>query len=645
VILALVASLFVAQLFTPWLSTFLLKTPKGVAPIPDSAPFDRREDSHDEERNPLLRTIRKAYVWSLPRVVAHPFAVVGAATALLVVSCLLLPKVGVEFFPKSDKPILFVDVELPRGTDASVTSQKVAEVVSELRKDPAVRSTSAMIGAPYSNISLGRLPHANGKDYGDVVVHLATPSTDEIARRLRASLAHIPGVRTTVNELYNGPPVPHPIIVRVQGDDYAKLAKHAEEIKARLRQVHGTINVRDSISESIPIANVDIDADRALRYGITPAQIGSTLRAVHGEDEVSSFRQDRDTVAIVIEGAEAGADPLGTIAETPVRGATGAAVPVLAVGDVSIARSSAELRRRNTRLVVDVTADVEGGTLPATVLAQMKPALDAMKWENGTNYSFGGEQAETEKSFKNLGIAAGATLIVIFVLLVLMFGSLTRSALVLAAVPFALIGVVWGLLLTHNAFGFMAFLGLVALIGVYVNHKIYLVERVEELLRRGVDWKTAIFRAGGDRLRPVVLTALTAILGLLPLTLGGGSFWSAFGWVNIFGLATSIPLSLVLVPALLAISFRKRSLAPASSVTDVTAMPDGTLVMVRPAMQQQPVDVSFEGDPTKVMHRDADATEVMRHSELRRAGTVAALDSNTQVFAGTKRRPPPRGTH
>jgi len=125
-------------------------------------------------------------------------------------------------------------------------------------------------------------------------------------------------------------------------------------------------------------------------------------------------------------------------------------------------------------------------------------------------------------------------------------------------VPFVLIGVLPGLAFTGNPFGFMAFLGTVALIGVYVNHKIYFVDRALELVRRGATVKEAIQQAGTDRIRPVVLTALTAVLGLLPLTLKGGPLWSAFGWVNVFGLVASIPLSLVLVPALMAIVYRSR---------------------------------------------------------------------------------------
>jgi multidrug efflux pump len=204
-----------------------------------------------------------------------------------------------------------------------------------------------------------------------------------------------------------------------------------------------------------------------------------------------------------------------------------------------------------------VWADTSGRTLSSEVMKQIDPWLKAYKWEQGYSYNYGGETEETIKSFSKLGIAAVGVLVLVFILLLSVFDSLILSVIVILAVPFAMIGALPGLALTGNAFGFMAFLGLIALIGVYVNHKIYFVDRMLELLRRGENLPNAILHAGQDRLRPVVLTALTAILGLLPLTLTGSSMWNSFGWVNIFGLIVSIPLSLILLPALIVIFYRR----------------------------------------------------------------------------------------
>jgi multidrug efflux pump subunit AcrB len=198
-----------------------------------------------------------------------------------------------------------------------------------------------------------------------------------------------------------------------------------------------------------------------------------------------------------------------------------------------------------------------------------------------------------------------AALVVVGILLVWMFDSILLAAIVMAAVPFAFIGAVSGLLATGHAFGFMSFLGLIALIGVFVNHKIYFVDRMRELRDRGHDLASAVTQAGNDRIRPVVLTALTAILGLLPLTLGGGTVWASFGWVNIFGLLASIPLSLVLLPAMivgaLRLLGRDRAIAPPAqpssrrnvpSIIDPMTNPDVTLPYRAPPAPRDYSDLS-----------------------------------------------------
>src|SRR5262249_9706392 len=161
-------------------------------------------------------------------------------------------------------------------------------------------------------------------------------------------------------------------------------------------------------------------------------QVGATLRAVYGEDKVTAFRQDLDTVDVVIEGAPTGNFPIDRVAQTTVATPTGNAVPLLAFGDVSIKRGFSELRRRNTHRIVEMGADVDGGTLSYNVLSALKPELAKLKWEPGSSLAIAGEQAETEKSFKNLGVAAGGTVLLIFFLLVVMFKSFARTLIVLA---------------------------------------------------------------------------------------------------------------------------------------------------------------------------------------------------------------------
>lgn len=560
VVLALLISLLVAQLLTPWLSTFLLRKRGPEPEIPDTEPFDRREDRLEgdhAEQNPVLRLLRGLYGRIAPWVVRHPGRVVLGATALLAGSLALFPLIGFEFFPKADKQLIFVTLRLPRGSRLEATETRLQRAQDLIRQDGAVRGISAVSGGSYPATLSSKAPQATGPDAAELAVRVK-PGADAaaLAARLRRSLADVPGTDITVEELSYGPPVAHPVMVRVYGEDFTKLRAIAEEVKAKLRTLPGAIQVSDSLADTLPFTRVHLDTDRAFRTGVTPAQVGQSLRTYHGEDKVTEFREGEDLVEVILSRTQEPGRPMEALGDTLVPSAAGPGVALKDAGKATLDFGPATLKRRNTRRLVEIYADVAAGFQASQVVGQLDPWLQARAWEPGYSYGYAGEQEDTSKSFRNLGIAALSAMVLIFLLLLLLFNDLLLAFLVMLAVPYALVGALPGLALTGNPFGFMAFLGLIALIGVYVNHKIYFVDRMLELLRRGVDFPTAVRHAGLDRLRPVVLTAMTAILGLVPLTLWGNALWSAFGWVNIFGLIASIPLSLVLLPAFIALCWR-----------------------------------------------------------------------------------------
>ncbi len=562
VMIALATSLVVAQLVTPWLSTFLLRRHKDRPAIRDEEAFDRSGDTcggEAGEGNRAIALLRRWYGRWIPWIVANPGKVVMAFCGLLIASLALFPVIGFQFFPKSDKPFLFVSVEMAKGTHLDATTRKVQDVLAILQRDRAVEMSSAVAGGSYPSVVGDRAELGEGGNLGDIMVRLRKgEDTAAVASRLRRSLSDIPGAKLSVDEIWMGPPVSHPILVRIYGDDYEKLRSLAEDVKRELKALPGTVNIQDSLTDTIPLTQVNLDADRALRRGITPAAAGQTLRWLYGEDKVTEFRRGEDLVQVVLDAKPDGSRPLGNLEDTPLPSPTGQFVPLREAGQATLGYGYAQLQRRDGRRIVEVSADVDSGTLPDTVLRQLDPWLKAKAWEPGYGFVYAGEQEEVGESFTNLGLAAAGALIGIAVLLLLLFDDFVLAGIVVLLVPFALIGALTGLALTGNPFGFMAFLGLIALIGVFVNHKIYFVDRMLELVRRGESLEDAIRDAGQDRLRPVVLTALTAVLGLVPLTLGGGPMWGAFGWVNIFGLVASIPLSLILLPAFIVLVDRAR---------------------------------------------------------------------------------------
>jgi multidrug efflux pump subunit AcrB len=554
VVLALLASLIVAQCVVPWIGALLLKG--GHAKTGDSVHPPREDlaieapEMESQAPSQGSGSAYRGYARLMGWVVRRPATVVALAVLCLGGTFTLLPRIGFQFFPKAEKPALFVSADLPRGTPHDVALEKAAEIGRVLRAQPSVADTSTVVGGSYAPIFYARVSR-NRRDLVDSLVRLRPGvSTEEAAREIRRALADIVGVSMSVEELYYGPPVTHPVIIRLFGENYQRLQAYADEVKAEVRKQPGAINVKDSQDEAVTLAKVEVDIERALRAGVSPVSVGMGLRWLYGEDKVTDFRVGEDLVEVLLDVPSAPSSASDQVGSIPIATVGEHSVPMREVATLRVGHEYAELMRRNKTRIVEVTADVATGTLPAAVISQVDAWLKAKAWEPGYGFRYAGVQEETEKSFQSLGLAAAGALVLILVLLVLVFDSLALALVVLAAIPFALIGALIGLAATGNAFGFMAFLGLIALIGVYVNHKIYYVDRLRHHLSHGEPLEVAILAAGRERMRPVVLTALTAILGLLPLTLSG-PLWSAFGWVNIFGLVSSIPLSLVVLPAMI----------------------------------------------------------------------------------------------
>jgi multidrug efflux pump subunit AcrB len=558
VILSLVGSIFVAQFFTPWVSTRWTRPRPGTPELDDDDAFDPDDDSEPDEpadRSPVAR-MRRAYAVVARGVVRHPVLVLVVAVASLVGAISRLPEVGFQFFPKADKPALFVRVRTAPGTPLEETTEKVSKVLDVITASADVVDTSTVIGGGYPPIFTGRIPPRNDPSTADVLVRTRDGRSAAVAGSLRTALAALPGIEAQIDELYHGPPVAHPITLRVAGSDLDVLRGYADQIEGQLRTMPGVVNVTDSLAEETELTRVLIDSSEAARRATSPAHIARTLRELHGEDRVVEFYEGGDRVDVVVQRIPRHRDAVDDLEGEHIPSASGATVPLDQVARVQRAFGPSLIGHRNGRRFVEVTADVSGELLPSAALKQLEAFLTSVEWKNGYAWSYGGAQEETEASFRYLGIAAAAALLGIWVLLLLVFDSFRSAAVVMAAVPFVLVGAILGLEVSGNPFSFMAFLGIIALLGVYVNHKIYFIDRLRELRARGLDLPSAVARAGQDRLRPVVLTALTAIGGLLPLTLTGGAMWSAFGWVNVFGLLASIPLSLVVLPAIAAIEER-----------------------------------------------------------------------------------------
>ncbi len=398
VVLALATSLVVAQVVTPWLSLKMIRQHSKAPPVADNEAFhaalDVGDDAH-HERNWLFRPVKWAYSRVSPFIVRRPWAVLALWLAMLGAALSLFPKIGLQFFPKADKPLLFVRVEMPRGTRIDVTAGAVSRVVKAIRQQPIVYGTSGVIGFCYPTIFIGSGTPWFSSDIGDVLVRTAPGvASKDAARAVEKVLADFAGIRTHVEELYTGPPVLHPIMIRVTGDDYESLRVYAERIKALLREQPGTRDVRDNLSETVPVSRVQLDADRALRFGVTSAQVAGTLRWLYGEDKIWELREDRDTKQVVLKNAPISGEALVDLEQARIPTAVGNSIPLFSVAHVEQTQTYAELHRRNSRRTVEITSDLVGNTLAANIVGAMRSKLDKYDWKPGYGYWFAGQNRE-----------------------------------------------------------------------------------------------------------------------------------------------------------------------------------------------------------------------------------------------------------
>jgi multidrug efflux pump subunit AcrB len=557
VVLALATSMLVAQYVTPWLSTLMLRS-SGSQETPDAQAFDRENDSAEvghAERSSALRWLKATYLQRIHGVLQHPIVVIAVATAALALAVVAIPRIGVEFFPKAEKPNLFVAVTLPPGSTRDATAESLALTLQRINEEPGVEHTSAVLGGGYPRLFIGRAGPGDRGNVADILIQLAPGfSSEQLAGNLRRRLTDIVGARVSVQELYQGPPVEHPVGIRIYGEDEAVLARHVEPLEELLRAQPGAIDVSDTLTQSSAVATWQVNAERAALAGLTTSDIGTSLRTVLSGDEIARLSTADEQLPIILLADED--EPLE--AQQVAIPGVGMHAPLRSLGELRVERSFSQIRRRDGQRFVEVTADLDGSNGASGINAAVDRWLKAHPWEPGYGFAHAGARAAASRSYGHLALASAGAALLMFVLLLWLFDSYQQALTVAAALPYALIGPVVALAITGQPFGFMSFTGLIALLGVYVNHKLYFVDRVLELRRRGADLRSAIVNAGVDRIRPVILTALTAALGLLPLTLGSSRLWAQFGWVNIFGLLFSVPLSLVLLPAMMMVAERLR---------------------------------------------------------------------------------------
>lgn len=482
----------------------------------------------------------------------------------------LLPFLDQQFFPNDGSTYFTVDVELPPDTPIDHTNAVVqrldAFIDAELTAEDGERvlNWGSFVAEKIPAYTLGKASAPPSPDVAMLMVNTTSAAASDAAmtRVRRFAAETFPDALFIVEGATNGPTGGTPIQLRIHGRDLDATFDKVDAVKARLREIDGTLNVRDDWGQRSKKLLVEIDQAQARRAGVTSQDIATSLRTSFSGFDITEYREGDDAIPVTLRSVAAERFDLDRLATMSVLSQqSGRAVPLAQVADTRLVWQNAKRLRRDGLTAVTVLADLEHGYTAAEINAQIIPWLDTRSadWPRGYGYAVGGEIENSAKASQSIVDKLPLAAIIILTLLISQFNSTRRAAIVLITIPLALIGVMPGLLLSGQPFGFMTLLGVVSLAGIVINNAIVLLDRIRiEVEDFGKDAFTAVIDASRTRVRPILLTTITTICGLIPLYLGGGAMWETMAMAIMAGLAVSTLLTLLVVPTLYGLMFRVR---------------------------------------------------------------------------------------
>lgn len=540
VIYTLAASLFIALTLTPLLSSKILKSSKReVRPV---------------KRGFIKNLIEGPYRNTLKLALKNKALVIIVAFLLLGGAGTIFQQVGVSFFPKAEKPQMLVRINLPQGSNIDRTNEVAKYVESVLDTLPEVKYYGTNVG------------HGNPRIYYNIFARNYTPYFAEIfvqlheydyqdfnalISRLRNFFGNYPGAEIEIKEFEQGPPVEAPLAIKVTGDNLGQLRDLAGRVEYIVEKDPATINVDNQLAKRTIDLHFEINRDKAGMFGVPVHTIDKAIRTAVNGMTISKFRDSEGKEYNIVLRSQAG-ENLTTedFDKIYVTSVTGKHIPVKQFTTVQFREAPGIIAHYNMDRNSTVTADIAQAYTLDDAVDNIGPLLDEIDWPDGYGYKFAGELESREESFGGMARASMIAVIAIFAVLVLQFRSLAQPLIIYSAIPFAIIGSVVALYLTGFTFSFTAFVGLISLIGIVINNSIIMVDYTNVLRRKGKEMTEALIEAGETRFTPIILTTLTTIGGLLPLTLQGGTMWAPMGWTIIGGLLVSTMLTLVMVPVL-----------------------------------------------------------------------------------------------
>ncbi|WP_105103385.1 efflux RND transporter permease subunit [Microbulbifer pacificus] len=542
VTLSLLASWVAAVIFVPYLGNRLL-------------PEHGAQTSHaDPYQKPFYQRFRRVLQWCL-----RYRKTVLALTVLVFVGAIMLFRfVPQQFFPSSARLELMVDLKLNEGASLRATEEEAMRLEKLLAQNPQVENYVAYVGtgSPRFYLPLDQqLPAASFAQF--VVLTRNIEEREAVRQWLITTLAEqFPAVRTRISRLENGPPVGYPVQFRVSGEHIPEIRRIAREVAEIVRANDDVANVHLDWEEPSKVVNLDVDQARAREMGVNSAALSQALQGSLSGATVGQYREDNELIAVAVRGEEQERRALAQLGNLAVQTERGESLPLNQVATLDYAFEEGIIWHRDRLPTVTVRADIYGRQQPATVVANIWPQLQYLREKLPPGYllEIGGSVEESARGQESVNAGMPLFLLVVFTLLMLQLRSFSLSTMVFLTAPLGIIGVTLFLLLFNQPFGFVAMLGTIALAGMIMRNSVILVDQIEQDKLQGLSPWEAIVESTVRRFRPIVLTALTAVLAMIPLS--RSDFFGPMAVAIMGGLIVATALTLLFLPALYAAWFR-----------------------------------------------------------------------------------------
>jgi multidrug efflux pump len=546
---ALLISWVVSVYFVPFLGVWLLK----------AKPHAAGDQPHELFDTPFYGRFRATVNWC----VRHRWITIALTIGTLVLGIVGMGKVQNQFFPDSSRPEIVVDLWFPEGTSYAANEQVTKRVEARVMRLEGVDHVTTWVGSGVERFVLVLdqvFPQSN------VSQMVVLPKNLKAREKLRALLPDLlanefPEVRGRAKLLPNGPPVPYPVQFRVVGPDPSRVRAYADEVKATMRQNPNMRGVNDNWNESVKVLRLEVDQDKARALGVTSQGVAQAARTINIGTTIGQYREEDKLIDIVLRQPLEERNAITDLANAYVPTSTGRTIPLGQIAKGNFVWEPGVLWREGRDYAATVQGDIVEGLQGATVTAQLDPLFKPVREKMLPGYRIEVAGAVEESSKGQGSIAAGLpiALFIMFTLLMLQLHSFARSVLAFITGIWGIAGIAAALLLFNRPFGFVALLGVIALLGMIIRNSVILIDQIEQDRAKGVPTWEAIVEAAVRRLRPIVLTAAAAVLAMIPLS--RSVFWGPMAVAIMGGLIVATVLTLLSLPAMYAAWFRVKPVA------------------------------------------------------------------------------------